>query len=197
MTRHSESSLKKMAHCRWIVPIGVNIHIVTYEQNTKNGKSTLKVDEKVYYSDTPKWSASEKFSIEKTTCEIITKKTSNELVYSLKVDNKPFEEFRNSQYKEFERWEVSFKGEGKFNIVLDKGLNVFIDGKKVKTERDFTDRNAVATFEFGTHKGQLTSYSSGNQIEHRLTVDGETHPRFIDGLDGVHVLFGDTRHISL
>ena len=76
------------------------------------------------------------FQIGTTTCEIITKKTSNELVYSLKVsfrkknwfkgayrnlfqvDNKPFEEFRNSQYKEFERWEVSFKGEGKFNIVL-------------------------------------------------------------------------------
>lgn len=96
--------------------------------------------------------------------------------YSLIVDGKPFEQFKDSQAKAHRMWEATVN-EKKYRILLEKEtLNIFMNGILREEDGDFTDNGTQTSWQEDGIRFQLTAKPSENKREglvHALTINGK------------------------
>ncbi|KAK5969455.1 Fas apoptotic inhibitory molecule b [Trichostrongylus colubriformis] len=100
--------------------------------------------------------------------------------YSLEVNGKNYEKFREEQSKKLLCWETHIGGE-ETRIVLDKEtMEVWVNGNKIDTAGEFVTDGTETHFEVGRHVCKIRATSSGRKktgVVHDLYVDGEPIPQ--------------------
>uniref|UniRef100_A0A1I7X8R9 PDZ domain-containing protein n=1 Tax=Heterorhabditis bacteriophora TaxID=37862 RepID=A0A1I7X8R9_HETBA len=174
----------------------ISVHRIEFEHGTTTGKRVIRVDGKFYtttfYLDVLfkqellrrdwmfKLVGKEAFQVGDMKC-IITVEALGTFAYeySLEVNGKNFEKFREEQNKKLQSWELLVGGEDT-RVVLDKeSVEVWVNGQKIDTAGEFVEDGTETHFEIGRHVCKITATSSGKKktgVVHELYVDGQHVP---------------------
>ncbi|CAI4228825.1 unnamed protein product [Auanema sp. JU1783] len=163
---------------RWSVPLQDKIHRIEFEHGTTTGKRIIRVDGKevLRHDWMFKLVGKEAFTIGSMKCVIGVEALGTfAYEYSLEVNGKPFEKFREEQSKKLQSWETHINGDDT-RIVLDKDtMEVWVNGQKIDTAGEFVDDGTETHFEIGRHLCKIRSVSSGKKkvgVVHTFYVDG-------------------------
>ncbi|CAI5445158.1 unnamed protein product [Caenorhabditis angaria] len=161
----------------WNVPLHDKIHKIEFEHGTTTGKRVVKVDGKeILRRDWMfKLVGKEHFKVGDMNCTINVEALGTfAYEYSLDVNGKAFQKFRDDQSRKLTSWETSLSGE-EVRIVLDKEtMEVWVNGKKIDTAGEFVESGTETHFLIGRHVCKIVATSSGNKkmgVTHTLYVD--------------------------
>ncbi|KAL4228835.1 hypothetical protein ACF0H5_011876 [Mactra antiquata] len=171
----------------WCVSLPDGVHKIEFEHGTTSGKRVIYVDGKVVHKEDWmfKLVGKEYFTIGSGSkppakCVISIDACSGfAYEYTLEVNGKSLEKFRENQSKIMKCW-VFFAGSANstpFRVVLEKDtLNVWVNGQIVETTGEFTDEGTETHFALGNtfHSAFIRATSSGKRrtgIIHQLFVD--------------------------
>ncbi|KAH8024062.1 hypothetical protein HPB51_020820 [Rhipicephalus microplus] len=192
----------------WEVPFSDKIHKIEFEHGTTTGKRVIRVDGKeVVRRDWMfKLVGSELFEVGRAKCMVVIKALSGfTYQYSLIVDGKQLDKFRERQSKILNTWIVNLL-EQPTRVVLEKDtLDVYVNGEKVDVvvsaatlpphtqqlvldaherncfpfQPEFVDGGTETHFQVGPYQAYITAASSGSKkegIRHTLIVEGHEIP---------------------
>ncbi|KAE9415724.1 hypothetical protein Angca_008491 [Angiostrongylus cantonensis] len=169
---------------KWSVPLQNKVHRIEFEHGTTTGKRIIRIDGKeILRRDWMfKLVGSESFQLGNMKCTINVQALGTfAYEYSLEVNGKNYEKFREEQCKKLLCWETIISGE-ETRIVLDKEtMEVWVNGMKIDTAGEFVADGTETHFEVGRLVCKITATSSGRKkigVVHDLYVDGELIPHF-------------------
>lgn len=161
----------------WNVPLHDQIHKIVFEHGTTTGKRVIVVDGvEVMRKDWMfKLVGKEHFKVGGKSCTINVEAFGTFAYdYSLEVDGRAYEKFREQQNKKLQSWETVISGQDT-RIVLDKEtMEVWMNGKKIDTAGEFVEGGTETHFEIGMHPCTIASQSSGKKktgVVHKLFID--------------------------
>ncbi|CAJ0596592.1 unnamed protein product [Cylicocyclus nassatus] len=168
---------------KWTVPLQDKVHRIEFEHGTTTGKRVIRVDGKeILRRDWMfKLVGKETFQLGKMKCTITVEALGTfAYEYSLEVNGKNYEKFREEQSRKLLCWETHIGGE-ETRIVLDKEtMEVWVNGNKIDTAGEFVADGTETHFEVGRHVCKIRATSSGRKkigVVHDLYVDGEPVPQ--------------------
>ncbi|XP_033731535.1 fas apoptotic inhibitory molecule 1-like [Pecten maximus] len=164
----------------WQLALPDGVHVIQFEHGTTSGKRVIKVDGKeLMRKDWMfKLVGREQFDIGKAKCIISIEAVSGfAYEYTLDVNGKPLQKFRENQRKIQKAWNVIVDGEIK-RICLEKDtLDVWMADKMVETRGEFTDTGVETHFYINERMvGRIVATSSGRKskgIIHTLYVNDD------------------------
>ncbi|KHN81583.1 Fas apoptotic inhibitory molecule 1 [Toxocara canis] len=166
----------------WTVPLQDKIHKIEFEHGTTTGKRIIRVDgQEVLRKDWMfKLVGKEQFTIGKMKCVITVEALGTfAYEYSLEVNGKTYEKFREEQSKLLQTWNVNIGGEDT-RICLEKGtMDIWVNGQKMDTVGEFVEDGTETHFEIGSNVCYVKALSSGKKnvgVVHRLFVNGNEMP---------------------
>uniref|UniRef100_F1LFX4 Fas apoptotic inhibitory molecule 1 n=1 Tax=Ascaris suum TaxID=6253 RepID=F1LFX4_ASCSU len=166
----------------WMVPLQDKVHKIEFEHGTTTGKRIIRVDgQEVLRKDWMfKLVGKETFTIGKMTCVISVEALGTfAYEYSLEVNGKAYEKFREEQSKLLQTWNVNISGEDT-RICLEKGtMDIWVNGQKMDTAGEFVEDGTETHFEVGSNVCCVKASSSGKKnvgVVHRLFVNGVEMP---------------------
>ncbi|XP_076240374.1 fas apoptotic inhibitory molecule 1 isoform X1 [Calliopsis andreniformis] len=162
---------------KWNVPLSDGNHVIEFEHGTATGRRVVKVDGKeLIHRD---WMfqlvGDEVFTFNDNKFVIrVDPIPGLKYSYTLWVNGNSYRNFVQSQSKILETW-LANVGNDEYRIVLDKQTqSVWINGKEIETENDFTDDGAEILFTVAELPAAIRSYSSGQKeigITYSLYID--------------------------
>ncbi|KAH3868651.1 fas apoptotic inhibitory molecule 1-like [Dreissena polymorpha] len=171
----------------WTVSLPDGKHKVEFEHGTTSGKRVITVDGREIHRE--EWMfklvGKEHFKVGNAKCTISIDACSGfAYEYTLEVNGKPLEKFRENQNKIQKCWCFTLGSQSStpFRVVLEKDtLNVWVNGKVVETTGEFTDNGTETHFALGEtlHSAYIEANSSGKRREgivHRLFIDDQEIP---------------------
>ncbi|CAD6185665.1 unnamed protein product [Caenorhabditis auriculariae] len=171
----------------WNVPLHDKIHRIEFEHGTTTGKRVIRVDsQEILRRDWMfKLVGKETFKVGNMKCTINVEALGTfAYEYSLEVNGKTFQKFREEQSKRLYSWEALVAGQDT-RIVLDKEtMEVWVNGVKIDTAGEFVDNGTETHFEIGTHVCKISAQSSGRK------KSGVVHTLYIDN---VHIMSQEER----
>ncbi|XP_050033963.1 fas apoptotic inhibitory molecule 1 [Dermacentor andersoni] len=166
----------------WEVPFSDKIHKIEFEHGTTTGRRIIKVDGKeILRRDWMfKLVGSEPFEVGRAKCVVTIRALSGfTYEYSLIVDGKQLDKFRERQSKILNTWIVNLL-EQPARVVLEKDtLDIYVNGEKVDVVPEFVDGGTETHFQVGPYQAYITAASSGSKKEgilHTLVVEGHEIP---------------------
>lgn len=170
----------------WDVPLSDKNHRIELEHGTLSGKRVIRVDGKeILKKDWMfKLVGSESFEIGRAKCVITIQAIGGfTYEYSLSVNGKLLEKFRENQSKVMKTWLVQIVGEPT-RIVLEKDtLDVWINGQKAETAGEFVEDGTETHFSVGDYQAYIKAVSTGNKrkgIVHSLFVNDVEIPESVE-----------------
>ncbi|XP_066101578.1 fas apoptotic inhibitory molecule 1 isoform X1 [Saccopteryx bilineata] len=183
----SPHNLEKMTNCvaTWEVALSDGVHKIEFEHGTITGKRVVYVDGKEEIRK--KWMfklvGKETFYVgtAKTKATInIDAVTDFAYEYTLEINGESLKQYMEKRSKTTNTWVLQLDGED-FRVVLDKNtMDVWCNGKIMKTEGEFVDDGVETHFHFGNHDCYIKAVSSGKPKEgiiHTLIVDNREIPQ--------------------
>ncbi|CAF1227532.1 unnamed protein product, partial [Didymodactylos carnosus] len=168
------------------VALSDGVHKVEFEHGTTTGKRVIRVDGKEIRRND--WLfrllGKEHFIIGKHNCIInIDANSGFAYEYTLEIDGKPLQKFRENRSKISRTWTLKLDGE-EYRIVLEKDtLDIWLNGKRIEADRDFADEGTETYFTITTakanHDAVVKAVSTKHHrfgIYHSLIVDGTEIP---------------------
>ncbi|KAF1746598.1 hypothetical protein GCK72_023055 [Caenorhabditis remanei] len=147
----------------WNVPLRTQIHKIDFEHGTTTGKRVIRVDgvEILRRDWMFKLVGKEVFKFGTT---INVEAIGNfAYEYSLTVNGKTYNKFKEEQNKKLQSWEMTIYGHD-WRIVLDKdSMEIWANGNIIKKEAEFVDNGTETHFELGTTRCRIVTISSGNR----------------------------------
>ncbi|VDK48086.1 unnamed protein product [Anisakis simplex] len=166
----------------WTVPLQNKVYKIEFEHGTTTGKRVIRVDgQEVLRKDWMfKLVGKEQFSIGQIKCVISVEALGTfAYEYSLEVNGKTYEKFREEQSKLLQTWNVNIGGED-MRICLEKGtMDIWVNGQKMDTAGEFVEDGTETHFEIGNSSCYVKASSSGKKkvgVIHRLYVNGNEVP---------------------
>ncbi|KAF1763031.1 hypothetical protein GCK72_011296 [Caenorhabditis remanei] len=170
----------------WNVPLHAQVHKVEFEHGTTTGKRVIRVDGKeILRRDWMfKLVGKENFKVGDMKCVINVEALGTfAYEYSLEVNGKTFNKFKEEQNKKLQSWETTIAGQ-EWRVVLDKdSMEVWANGKNIDTAGEFVDNGNVTHFELGTTPCKIVAVSSGKRktgVIHLFYVNGDAVPSTAD-----------------
>ncbi|ESO96440.1 hypothetical protein LOTGIDRAFT_115761 [Lottia gigantea] len=167
---------------QWQVGLSDGLHKVEFEHGTTTGKRIIRVDgEEILRQDWLfKLVGKEHFNIGKAKLVIsIDAVTGFAYEYTLEVNGKPLEKFKENQSKIMKSWVLTISG-NPIRVVLEKDtLDVWVNGDKMETAGEFVDDGTETHFQICSHPAYIKACSSGKRktgIVHTLIVDDNEIP---------------------
>ncbi|OWF44174.1 fas apoptotic inhibitory molecule 1-like [Mizuhopecten yessoensis] len=165
---------------KWQLALPDGLHVVIFEHGTTSGKRVIWVDGKDIFRK--EWMfklvGKEHFEVGKAKCTIGVEAVSGfAYEYTLEVNGKPLQKFRENQRKIQKAWNVVVDGEIK-RICLEKDtLDVWMADRMVETQGVFTDTGVETYFNISERMtGRIVATSSGKKskgIIHTLFVNDD------------------------
>lgn len=168
----------------WQVALPDGVHDIEFEHGTTSGKRVIRVDGKeIYKVDWMfKLVGKEHFQVghSKAKCTITIDAVSGfAYEYTLEVNGKSLNKFRENQSKVQKAWVLTIAG-NPIRVCLEKDtLDVWVNGDKVETFGEFGEEGTETHFQIGAHSAHITAISSGRRrdgILHKLYVDDTEIP---------------------
>ncbi|XP_037032132.1 fas apoptotic inhibitory molecule 1 [Bradysia coprophila] len=182
----SNAKDRREISAEWRVPIKGKLHKIEFEHGTASGKRVLWInDREIFRRDWMfKLVGDDVFTLDDMKCVIRVDPLSGfKYKYSLSVDGKPFEQFKENQAKAMKTWKTVVDGRP-YRIVLEKNtMNIFLNGILVEENGEFVDDGTDTTFSEHGNTFVLSIRTSGNKREgllHTLTVNGISVPELVD-----------------
>ncbi|VDL77803.1 unnamed protein product [Nippostrongylus brasiliensis] len=172
--------IEKLIHTQQLKAVGVGLAMVDGDIVAK--WSVPLQDKEVLRRDWMfKLVGKESFQIGKMKCTISVEALGTfAYEYSLQVNGKNYETFREEQSKKLICWETHIGGE-ETRIVLDKEtMEVWVNGSRIDTAGEFVADGTETHFEVGHHVCKIRAASSGRKkigVVHELYVNGEPIPQ--------------------
>ncbi|VDN55136.1 unnamed protein product [Dracunculus medinensis] len=170
----------------WTVPLYDKMHKIEFEHGTTTGKRIIRVDgREVLRKDWMfKLVGRETFSIEKIKCAITVEAIGTfDYEYSLEVNGKSYEKFREEQKRSLKIWLAIIDGE-ETRICLEKGtMDIWVNDTKIDSAGEFVEDGTETHFEVGRNICCIKAISSGRKnigIVHRLFVNEKEIPSLDD-----------------
>lgn len=171
----------------WAVSLPDGKHKVEFEHGTTSGKRVIRVNGKEIYREDWmfKLVGKEHFKVGSAKCTISIDACSGfAYEYTLEVNGKSLEKFRENQNKIQKCWYFTLgsKGSSPYRVVLEKDtLDVWVNGKVVETTGEFTDDGTETHFALGdtNRSAYIKAISSGKRrdgILHKLFIDEHEIP---------------------
>ncbi|XP_002411712.3 fas apoptotic inhibitory molecule 1 isoform X1 [Ixodes scapularis] len=166
----------------WEVPLSDKIHKIEFEHGTTTGKRVVKVDGKeiVRRDWMFKLVGSEPFEVGNAKCLIVIRAVSGfTYEYSLVVNGKHLDVFRERQSKILNTWVIEDLEEPTRVVLEKETLDVYVNGTKVEVVSEFVEGGTEMHFQVGPCQAYITASSSGSKREgilHSLFMDGKQIP---------------------
>ncbi|KAK0414998.1 hypothetical protein QR680_011723 [Steinernema hermaphroditum] len=162
----------------WVVPMRNREYRIEFEHGTTTGKRVIRVDgvEILRREWMFKLVGREIFELDGMRC-LITVEALGIFAYeySLEVNGKTFQKFREQQNKRLMTWYADVEGK-ECRICLEKEtMDVWVNGLKMETTGEFTDEGTVTHFTSGNTHCCFKAVNSGKRnvgIVHELYVNG-------------------------
>ncbi|CAJ0578754.1 unnamed protein product, partial [Mesorhabditis spiculigera] len=168
---------------RWSVPMQDIVHLVEFEHGTTTGKRVCRVDGEVVlrYDWKFKLVGKDDFEIGSTKCSINVEALGTfAYSYSLEVDGKKFETFREEMKRKLISWKTNIAGQ-ETRICLDKDtMEVWANGVKMDTAGEFVEGGSETHFELKGSVCVIKAISSGRKrtgVTQELYVNNKHVPR--------------------
>ncbi|KAK6181483.1 hypothetical protein SNE40_009325 [Patella caerulea] len=167
---------------QWEVSLSDGVHKIEFEHGTTTGKRVIRVDGQDIYRQ--EWMfklvGKEHFDLGKAKLVISIDAVSGfAYEYTLEVNGKPLQKFRENQSKIMKSWVLTI-ADNPIRVVLEKDtLDVWVNGDKKDTAGEFVDDGTETHFEIGAHSAYIKAVSSGKRksgIIHKLFVDDNEIP---------------------
>ncbi|CAO4368676.1 unnamed protein product [Caenorhabditis nigoni] len=166
----------------WNVPLHAKVHRIEFEHGTTTGKRVIRVDGKeILRRDWMfKLVGKEPFKLGDMKCNINVEALGTfAYEYSLDVNGKTFNKFKEEQNKKLHSWETTIAGND-WRVVLDKEtMEIWANGCNINTAGEFVDNGTVTHFELGKTPCRIEARSSGNKktgVIHTLFINGTQIP---------------------
>ncbi|XP_041371700.1 fas apoptotic inhibitory molecule 1-like [Gigantopelta aegis] len=166
----------------WEIPSSDGVHMVQFEHGTTSGKRVICVDGKeIYKVDWMfKLVGDEYFTVGSAKCQLIINSRMPFIYeYSLKVNGKSLKKFREQQSKILKSWTTNLNGTN-VRIILEKNtLDVWVNGKVIKTENEFSEDGSKTHFQILSHDACIKTTSSGKRkvgLFQKLYIDNNEIP---------------------
>ncbi|CAD5221518.1 unnamed protein product [Bursaphelenchus xylophilus] len=179
----SSESLKRTSDsdvvARWNIPMSDTVYQIEFEHGTTTGKRIVRVNgrEVVRHDWLFKLVGREVFEINGVRCVINIEAIGIfAYEYSITVNGKTYEKFKEEQNKSLKMWHVRLN-ENDIRVVLEKdSMEVWVNGDKVNTTGIFVDDGTETHFEIGSNVAFIKTESSGRRakgIVYKLYVNGD------------------------
>ncbi|XP_055312772.1 fas apoptotic inhibitory molecule 1 [Sitodiplosis mosellana] len=162
----------------WQVPVRGKLHKIEFEHGTTSGRRILWIDEKeIFRRDWMfKLVGDDVFELDELRCVLrVDPAPGFKYKYSLFVDGKPLDQFKQRQAKALRIWEATIN-ETNYRVVLEKDtLNIFLNGTLREEEGEFMDNGTETKWEEDGNVFILSARNSGNKHDgllHQLTING-------------------------
>ncbi|KAI6235145.1 Fas apoptotic inhibitory molecule 1 [Aphelenchoides besseyi] len=164
----------------WDISMSDRMYRIEFEHGTTTGKRVVRVNGKeiVRHDWMFKLVGREAFEINGVRC-IITIEAVGIFAYeySIQVNGKTYQKFREQQRKALKVWHVKLS-DGDARVCLEKDtMDVWVNGQKVNTTGIFVDDGTETHFEIvGANVGYIKSESSGKRTQgliYKLFVNNE------------------------
>ncbi|CAJ0941813.1 unnamed protein product, partial [Mesorhabditis belari] len=168
---------------RWTVPLQDHIHVIEFEHGTTTGRRVLRVDGKEILKR--EWMfklvGKEHFNVANAKCQVTVEAMGTFAYnYSLEVNGKKYETFREEQKRKLLTWETNVSGQ-ETRICLDKDtMEVWANGKKIDTAGEFVEGGSETHFELNRQVCVIRAISTGRKktgVAHELYVNNTHIPR--------------------
>ncbi|CCD67208.1 Fas apoptotic inhibitory molecule 1 [Caenorhabditis elegans] len=170
----------------WNVPLHAQVHKIEFEHGTTTGKRVIRIDgNEILRRDWMfKLVGKEAFKVGDMKCIINVEALGTfAYEYSLDVNGKTFNKFKEEQNKRLHSWETTLSGH-QWRVVLDKeSMEIWANGNNIDTAGEFVDNGTVTHFELGKNPCKIIAQSSGKKktgVTHTLYVNGEIVPSTVD-----------------
>ncbi|XP_031636186.1 fas apoptotic inhibitory molecule 1 [Contarinia nasturtii] len=162
----------------WHVPIRGKLHKIEFEHGTTSGRRILWINEKeIFRRDWMfKLVGDDIFELDDLRCILrVDPAPGFKYKYSLFVDGKPLDQYKQRQAKGLRIWEATIN-EIQYRVVLEKDtLNIYLNGTVREEEGEFTDSGTETKWEEDGNVFILNARNSGNKHDgllHKLTING-------------------------
>ncbi|KAJ6648603.1 Fas apoptotic inhibitory molecule 1 [Pseudolycoriella hygida] len=177
---------KRDVTAEWRIPIKGKLHKIQFEHGTASGKRVLWINDKeIFRRDWMfKLVGDDTFTLDDIKCVIrVDPLAGFKYKYSLLVDGKSYEQFKENQAKAMKTWETVVNCI-LYRIALEKStMNIFVNGRLVDENGEFVDGGTDTTFYEGENTFVLSIRTSGNKREgliHTLKVNGIDVPELLE-----------------
>ncbi|EGT41210.1 hypothetical protein CAEBREN_13191 [Caenorhabditis brenneri] len=170
----------------WTISLQKQVHKVEFEHGTTFGRRVIRVDGKEVLRR--EWMfklvGKENFNIGKILCEIsIEAVGTSGYEYTLHVNGKTFEKFKQEQDKKLQSWETTTGGHEWRVVLYKETMEVWANGTIIATAGEFVEGGSLTHCELNSTPCRITTKSSGNKktgLIHTLYVNNTIVPSKID-----------------